>query len=63
MWDMWKRRKYSAPFWMWGVHWDKKNISIEDTPMKTLRRNNIKAIAEVLNKITEKNEKNNGRKE
>merc|ERR1712179_499502 len=32
----------------------RKNIRIEDTPMKTLRRNNIKAIAEVLNKITEK---------
>ena len=32
----------------------RKNIRIEDTPMKTLRRNNIKTIAEVLNKITEK---------
>merc|ERR1712179_702172 len=30
----------------------RKNIRIEDTPMKTLRRNNIKTIAEVLNKIT-----------
>ena len=32
----------------------RKNIRVEDTPMKTLRRNNIKAIAEVLSKITEK---------
>merc|ERR1712179_454680 len=32
----------------------RKNIRIEDIPMKTLRRNNIKTIAEVLNKITEK---------
>ena len=27
----------------------RKNIIIEDTPMKTLRRNNINAVAEVLN--------------
>ena len=32
----------------------RKNIKIEDTPMKTLRRNNIKTIAKVLSKITEK---------
>ena len=32
----------------------RKNIKIEDTPMKTLRRNNIKTIAEVLSRITEK---------
>merc|ERR1711874_861186 len=32
----------------------RKNIRTEDTPMKTLRKNNIKAIAEVLIKITEK---------
>ena len=32
----------------------RKNIRIEDTPMKTLRRNNIKVIAEVLSKILEK---------
>ena len=32
----------------------RKNIRIEDTPMKTLRRNNIKVMAEVLSKIIEK---------
>ena len=32
----------------------RRNIIIEDTPMKTLRRNNIKAVAEVLSEITEK---------
>jgi len=32
----------------------RKNIRIEDTAMKTLWRNNIKAIAEVMSKILEK---------
>ena len=32
----------------------RKNIRVEDTPMKTLRKNNLKVMAEVLNKITEK---------
>ena len=32
----------------------RKNIKIEDTPMKTLRRKNIKAVVEVLSEITEK---------
>ena len=40
----------------------RKNIRIEDTPMKTIRRNNINAI-EVLSKTTEKKVKNNGRKD
>ena len=32
----------------------RKNIKIEDTPMKTFRRNNTKTIAEVLSKITKR---------
>ena len=58
---MWKEENTQHLFECEGHTDIRKNIRIDDTPMKTLRRSNIKALAEVLSKITKK-EKNNRRK-
>ena len=52
---MWKGRRTTQHLFECDGYMEiRRNIIIEDTPMKTLRRNNIKAVAEVLSEITEK---------